>query len=139
MNQTERICPNCGASNSYDRARCARCGTNLTTLPARQAPRLPTRWTGPGTTALVAGALAFAGRTGLWLVRNHVLPRVAKSITRPPTAKAKAEPSNKPEPVREEEPDYTIRGWRVWSYRRGDDQASGSEQFEWKIKRTRGR
>lgn len=35
----------------------------------------------------------------------------------------------------DERPDFIVRGWRAWSWRAGTDHSSGSEQFEWRIKR----
>lgn len=36
----------------------------------------------------------------------------------------------------EESPDLIVRGWRAWSIQRGAEHSSGSEQFEWRIKKT---
>jgi hypothetical protein len=131
MKQIERICPNCGASNDYDRARCSRCGTQLSTLPAPRQAGLPSKVEGASTAALVLGASAFLARTGYRLFRREILPRVIKGLKPKPASEQVIEPAG------DDEPDYTVRGWRVWSTRHNDQEASGSEQFEWKIRKTR--
>jgi hypothetical protein len=39
----------------------------------------------------------------------------------------------------EDQPDWIVHGWRAWSIHSGDTHSTGSEQFEWRIKRTRER
>ncbi len=129
MEKIERICPNCGMSNAADRARCTRCGTNLTTLPAARSSNLPSRIEGAGAAAVILGATLYIARTGLSLLAREVLPRMAKSLAYKPASKQIVE-----QPA-EEQPDYVIRGWRSWSYRRGAERASGSESFEWRVNR----
>ncbi len=129
MEKIERICPNCGTSNPTTHTRCSNCGTQLINLPASRANSLPSRVEGAGAAALVLSATAFLARTGLRLLAREVLPRMAKGLTPKPASQQIVE-----QPTAEQ-PDYVIRGWRVWSYRRGDDQASGSEHFEWQVHR----
>ncbi len=129
MDKIERVCPNCGTPNAYDRDRCSRCGTSLTTLPAARQSTPLARIDRTGTAALIVGASALVARTGFKRFKQLVLPRVSQALEPRPASKQVVEPS------REDEPDYTIRGWRVWSSHRGDEHSSGSEQFEWKVKR----
>ncbi len=133
MSKIERICPNCGTSNPSDRARCARCGTNLTTLPARRPNNLPIHIDKVSAAALVLGASAFIARQGLRLFARQVLPRVVKGLT--PKSAPKPTPKREIEPPVQEQPDYILRGWRTWSVRRGDEEAHGTEHFEWRINR----
>ncbi len=137
MSKIERICPNCGATNASDRARCVRCGTNLTTLPAKRGASLPARAERVSATALVLGASALIARVGWSLVARQVLPRLVKGLTsRAAPRQVVKQPSEKQvNHPPEEQADYVIRGWRTWSVRRGDEQAQGSEHFEWKITR----
>ncbi len=129
MEKIERICPNCGTSNSATRARCSKCGTQLINLPASRANNVPSRIEGAGAAALVLSATAFLARTGWRLLAREVLPRVAKELTPKPASQQIVEPQT------EEQPDYVIRGWRVWSSRHGNDPESGSEHFEWRVNR----
>ncbi len=129
MEKIERICPNCGTSNPSTRPRCSQCGTQLINLPAARGNDLPSRVEGAGAAALVLSATAFLARAGFRLFVREVLPRVAKELMPKPASKQIVE-----QPT-EEQPEYMIRGWRVWSYRRGDEQASGSEHVEWRVNR----
>ncbi len=131
MKEIERICPNCGASNEYDRARCSRCGTQLSGLPAPRQSGLPSRVEATSTAALVLGASAFLARTGLRLFRREILPRVAKALKPKPASQQVIDQGA------DDRSDYVVRGWRVWSARYNDQEASGSEHFEWKITKTR--
>ncbi len=147
MATVERVCPQCGTSNPSDRSRCAHCGANLTHLPARRPNDLPERVGGARTAALVLSATALIARAGFRLFRSQVLPWLSHELSsRPPTiidhkpSKRAAEEQQQravdrttPEP----EPDYTIRGWRAWSVRQGDEESSGSDTFEWRISRRR--
>jgi zinc-ribbon domain len=129
MAEIERICPNCGTNNPSGRTRCTRCGTNLTSLPARRESNLPARLESASAAALVLSASAFLARAGLKLLAREVLPRMAKGLATKPASKQIVKQAAA------EEPDYVIRGWRTWSVRRGDERTSGSEQFEWRINR----
>lgn len=131
MTTVERICPSCGTSNSQDRVHCVRCGTNLIQLPERRASRLPARVEGAGAAALVLGATALVARAGLELLARQLFTRVRRATiaNAPPTATSNRSP--------EAQPDYVVRGWRAWSIHYGDKNTSGSEKFEWHIKRTR--
>ncbi len=129
MAKIERICPNCGTGNASDRVRCSKCGTQLRNLPATRANDLPAHLQGESAAALVLSATALLARAGLRLLVREVLPRVAKELATKPASQQIVE---QPSP---EQPDYVIRGWRVWSYRHGEDQASGSEHFEWRVNR----
>ncbi len=129
MQKVERVCPNCGTANPYESAYCRKCGTNLTStnLPARRGTNSPARFRAPAGIALVVSASAFLARLGLKLLARQVLPRVKESITKKP------EPKEIKVAPREEVPDTVIRGWRAWSVRKGEDESSGSEKFEWRI------
>ncbi len=129
MEKIERICPNCGTSNAYERTRCVRCGSSLTTLPASRPSNLPTRIEGASAAALVLAASAFIARVGWRLFAREVLPRAIRGLTQKPTSEQVVDQS------REEPPAYVIRGWRAWSMHRGGDRSSGAEQFEWRIHR----
>lgn len=129
MATVERICPNCGTSNPQERGHCVRCGTDLIQLPERRASRLPARVEGAGAAALVLGATALVARAGLELLARQLLTRVRRATLAktPPTFSTLSS---------EARPDYVVRGWRAWSIHYGDKNTSGSEQFEWHIKRT---
>lgn len=131
MASVERICPNCGTSNPQERVHCVRCSTNLIQLPERRASRLPARVEGAGAAALVLGATALVARAGLELLARQLFTRVRRATL------AKTAPSATINRSSEAPPDYVVRGWRAWSIHYGDKNTSGSEQFEWHIKRTR--
>ena len=130
MATVERICPNCGTSNSQEQVHCVRCGTNLIRLPAERASQLPARLEGAGVAAIVLGATAIIARAGLEVLALQLLARVSRSTL------AKAPPSAAANRSQQIQPDYVVRGWRAWSIRDGERNTSGSEQFEWRIKRT---
>ncbi len=129
MEKIERICPKCGTGNAYDRQRCGHCGSSLTNLPVSQQSSLPAQFGGASAAALVLAASAFIVRTGLTLLVREILPRVARELTPRPTSTQIVDQAP------EEQPDHIIRGWRAWSVYRGGEHSSGSEQFEWRIKR----
>jgi hypothetical protein len=129
MEQIERVCPKCGVSNPYERARCQNCGVILTNLPASRRSSVPARIEGAGAAALVLGASALIVRTGLKLLVGEILPRVVSSVARKPASRQIVD-----QPP-EEQPQYVIRGWRAWSVRRGAEHSTGSEHFEWRINR----
>ncbi len=132
MVQIERICPNCGTSNAADRAQCINCGLDLNRLPAQSQSNLPLPLEGAGVAALVMGATALIARAGLRLLARGVANRINRAlIPRPnPTAVERK--------TTEEQPDYVVWGWRSWSVRQGEQHSSGSEQFEWRVKRKEG-
>lgn len=136
MQNFERVCPHCGASNSYQNARCQNCGSNLNTLqPAANNPNRSLVKSGGG--ALVIGATMFLARVGFQLALRGVragLERAAARATTPrestPSRAAGTDnPTNAPDR------EYVLRGWRAWSVDRQGERASGSEKFEWTIKK----
>lgn len=146
MATIERICPKCGTSNPSDRSRCKKCGTNLTNLPVPRKDSLPARVERTGGAALVLSAGALVARVGFQLFKDQILPWLAQELAKRPTV-IDAEPKQprreleriepRRKPIADDQPDYVIRGWRAWSVRRGDEHASGSENFEWRISRRR--
>ncbi len=134
MANVERICPRCGTTNPYDRERCHNCGTSLTRQLATRSPGQIARSPEARALAVAAGAAAVLARAGFKLLINQILPRAADKLrAKPPVTIDQS--GNPAEP----EPDYVIRGWRTWSARRGSDESSGSENFEWKIRSNRER
>jgi hypothetical protein len=129
MEKIERVCPNCGTGNPYERAQCQHCGTSLTTLPVSQQSGVPARIEAASAAALVLAASAFIARVGFKVLVRGILPRVAKGLAQKPASSQVIDQSTG------EQPEYVMRGWRVWSVRRGTDQSSGSERFEWRINR----
>ncbi len=129
MATLERICPNCGTANPRERVNCIHCGTNLIQLPERRASRLPARVEGAGAAAMVLGATALVARAGLELLARQLFAGFRRATL------AKAPPTTAANRSQEERPDYVVRGWRAWSIHYGDKKTSGSEQFEWHIKR----
>ncbi len=132
MAQIERICSNCGKSNPPDQTHCVQCGIDLIHLPAPRQATVPTRMDQARAAALVVGASMLIARAGLQLIARGILPRLAGGLVRP---------SGNPldQKQGDGQPDWIVRGWRVWSIHSGDAHSSGSEQFEWRIKRTRDR
>ncbi len=143
MATIERVCPNCGTSNSSQRARCSKCGTPLTNLPVRGQSQVPARSQKVELAGLALSAGALIARAGFRLFVKQVLPRMrqrrrASTMTvdqEPRRADVERQQSGWPE--KDDSPDYVIRGWRAWSVRRNDDESSGSESFEWRVSRRR--
>lgn len=131
MSALERICPNCGTPNSAERTHCVRCNTNLVTLAARGQTNLPARLDKAQATALALGVTALIARAGFNLLTREILPRVINGSA------MKRASSLRKQPASDDRPDYIIRGWRGWTINRGGEHSSGSEQFEWRIKRSK--
>ncbi len=129
MSALERICPNCGMANSSERTFCARCNTNLMTLSSRGQANLPARLNNAQATALALGVTALVARVGFNLLTREILPRIFNGSVLKKASSAKVQP------ISDDQPDYIIRGWRGWSIHRGGEHSSGSEQFEWRIKK----
>ena len=122
-----------------DRAECLKCRANLR-LPAARRSNLPIPSRKRQAAALALSAAAVVARVGFTLLKDQVLPRLADSLAdwaRGLPTERKASEVIEPEPKSAEEPDYTIRGWRAWSVRRGQQETSGSERFEWNVSRRR--
>ncbi len=144
MATIERVCPNCGTSNSSQRARCSKCGTTLTNLPARGQSQVPARGQKAEIAGLALSAGALIARAGFRLFVRQVLPRMRGRNQKPSAMTIDQEPRRndveRPQsgwPEKDDSPDYVIRGWRAWSVRRNEDESSGSESFEWRVSRRR--
>lgn len=128
MAQLERICPNCGFSNPSDKQNCLQCGFDFLRLPAQKPVSPLVTSEQAATTALVIGATALIARVGVQLLLRAVFPRLVaglkprKSVQRTQSGDAA---------------DYIVKGWRTWNIHTGGDHSSGSEQFEWRIKRNK--
>ncbi len=132
MTQVERICPNCGTSNPAERTNCLRCGMDLVWLPATRPPTMPARADQARAAALVIGATALIARASLELLVRGILPRLMNGRVKPSSSSLKQRRAG-------DQPDYIVRGWRAWSVHWDDQHSAGSEQFEWRINRTRDR
>ncbi len=132
MTQIERICPNCGTSNPSDQTYCVQCGLDLIHLPAPRRTTLPARIDQARAAALVLGASMLIARAGLQLIVRGLVPRLANGLTKPSGSPIEKKQGD-------DQPDWIVRGWRAWSIHSGDNHSTGSEQFEWRIKRTRDR
>lgn len=129
MAQVERICTNCGTSNPSDRTHCVQCGIDLIHLPSPRRTVAPVRIEQAQAAAFVIGASALLLRAGLHLFARGVLPRLVDGWSKP--SKSALEKRT------EDRPDWIVHGWRAWSIHSGDKHSTGSEQFEWRINRTR--
>lgn len=100
----ERICPECGASNSFAQRSCLKCHTPLTGLPVLQNPR-PSPFSRRGIAKLAWRATKFLTRAGFDLARRGAeggLERIQQ--------RGKQDVKN--ETI---DADYRLRDWRVWS------------------------
>ncbi len=129
MAQIERICPGCGASNPSDRLHCVGCGIDLVGLPVLRQPLVPMRVDQATVAALAIGASLVILRTGLEMFARGVLPRLVSRWVGPASSSI--------EKRSQARPDWIVHGWRAWSIHSGDTHSTGSERFEWRIKRTR--
>jgi hypothetical protein len=118
-------------TNSAAQTYCVRCDTNLITLALQKKSNVPARLETARTTALVVGITALTVRVGLNLLAREILPRVQSG------AAAMKRPSRTQQTLTGEPPDYIVRGWRSWLIHRSGEHTSGSEKFEWRIKRNR--
>lgn len=137
MSQFERICPKCGTSNTYERSRCSKCGTNLTPLLAPPDQQAISPLSDMSARGLAFAATMFIARVGFRLLWRGVKFGAAQAMTRANTNSADAgrSPSKSTTTKDNSAPDFVIRGWRSWSVRDGEKKSSGSEKFEWQIHR----
>ena len=131
MSTLERICPNCGTANSADRTHCILCNTNQISLADPGQAKLPARFDNPRAVGLVLGVSAVVARVGLNLLTREILPRLAKGLISKPASSVTKQPAS------DDRPDYIVRGWSAWSVHQNGEHSSGSEQFEWRIKRNK--
>ncbi len=137
MTTVERICPNCGTANPTEQVNCLHCGTNLIYLPASRETRLPARIEGAGTAALVLGATALVARAGLQLLARRLIAHFSQGTsagTKPIIIRSK--PQTPSDSAPQEQPDYIVRGRRSWTIHYGGQKTGGSEEFEYRVKRT---
>jgi uncharacterized membrane protein YvbJ len=131
MATIERICTNCGKANANDQVQCVGCGMNMITLSKPEGiSKLPAPMRNARTLGIVLGASALVARVGLGLIAQELVPRLGRSIANRQSSRADQATSH-------DDPDYVVHGWRAWSVHHGAEHSSGSEQFEWRIKRTR--
>ncbi len=132
MAQVERICPNCGKSNLSNQTHCVQCGIDLIHLSAPRQAGVAARADQARAAALLVGASMLIARAGLHLIARGILPRLAGGLVRSKNNPLGQRPGD-------DQPDWILHGWRAWSIHSGDAHSNGSEQFEWRIKRTKDR
>ncbi|MBI4672259.1 MAG: hypothetical protein HY741_11420 [Chloroflexi bacterium] len=132
MPRFERVCPECGASNAYDKTQCIKCRAPLTNAPAsRNSPAaLISR---KGMAILAWRATKFMTRWGIQLARRGAQRGIEKIRARPRVnvqdqtidgdyeIPQPAAPENFP-PARE---------WRVWSGAADDDTSEAKTTLHW--------
>src|SRR6202521_3035099 len=104
MPRFERICPECGASNSFAQANCVKCRAPLTGQVQAQNP-VSSPFTRRGMAKLAWRATKFLTRKGFDLARNGAQRGIEHFQNR-----------NKAD-VRNEtiDAEYKLREWRTWS------------------------
>jgi hypothetical protein len=132
MPRIERICPECGASNSFVRAQCVKCRAPLATANRAPAAALFSR---RGMAALAWRATKFLARTGLSLAvrgtrrglermqtgrREDVKGEMIEGEYRVPHD----------ESVAAGETRAPLRDWRVWSATEGGE-SPGTRRVDW--------
>jgi hypothetical protein len=100
--------------------------------------RLPARIEDAGAAALVLGATALVARAGLQLLARRLFARFNQGMrdrTKPIVIGTKPG-QDRPENAGQDQPEYVVRGRRSWIIRFGGQQTGGSEEFEYRVKRT---
>jgi hypothetical protein len=120
MSRLERICPQCGAANRLDAARCTRCHTVLDARRPERAPAPPLSrsWAA----ALAVAAAGFLARAGLKFALKSMragVDRVRHAYDDGEDVKATTVDG-----------EYALKGWRPG--RTGDPAA---DKFEWPRKK----
>lgn len=131
MARFERVCPECGASNAYDKAQCSKCRAQLTGAPAPQEPP-PAVLSRQGMTKLAWRATKFMtvlGVTLAWRGARRGIERMRERErigVKDKTIDGDFEIAPEPAPELPENFPPT-REWRVWSGSTDEDDTAETE------------
>lgn len=120
MPKFERVCPECGASNSYNVSNCVKCRAPLTGGTAPQTPQ-PALLSRRMVAALAWRATKFLARKGFNIARDGTKRGIEKVQKR------------HQEDVKNDtiDADYKVSEWRVWSARTDKEKTAKTERVEW--------
>jgi hypothetical protein len=135
MARFERVCPECGASNAYNKAQCSKCRAPLTGAPISNEPP-PALLSRQNMTKLAWRATKFLtvmGMTLAWRGAKHGFEKARErghENVRGKTIDGDFEPA--PEPAPELPQNFPpTREWRVWSGSTDDDNAESNTNLHW--------
>ncbi|GIL15721.1 MAG: hypothetical protein BroJett039_08940 [Chloroflexota bacterium] len=134
MTRFERICPNCGASNGYHKAQCAKCRAPLTGAPPQPPAPLLSRqtalrvaWRATKFMTVMGATLAWRGaRRGIETIRAS-----RRGSAQHATIEGDYVTSPIESPAAAAEQFSAAREWRVWSGDSVDDSAAPPTTLRW--------
>ncbi len=134
MARFERICPNCGASNGYHKAQCAKCRASLTGAPPQPPAPLLSRqtalrvaWRATKFMTVMGATLAWHGaRRGVEKIRASRRGNAQHATIEGDYVASPAESS-----AASVEQFSAAREWRVWSDDNADDSAPPLTTLHW--------
>jgi hypothetical protein len=135
MPRFERVCPECGTSNAYDKTQCVQCRAPLTgAVDTRKAPPAPL--SRKAIAKLTWRAAKFVAGLGVQLARRGAQRGIDRVTARPRVA-AKDETIEgdyvvpPPEPPAASEYFPPLREWRVWSGDADDESSDAPASLHW--------
>ncbi len=134
MARFERVCPECGTSNAYDKTQCAKCRAPLTGAPASNTPPTPIL-SRKGAAKLAWRATKFLtvmGATLAWRGAQRGIEKIrearSNNVQNETIDGAYIVPGDAPEPEIQLPP---TREWRVWSGDPDDDSTEQKTSLHW--------
>lgn len=124
MPRFERICPECGASNSFTRSSCFKCHAPLTGLPALPNPPV-SPLSRRGIAKLAWRATKFLTRAGFELARRGAESGIER-------VQQRNKQNVKNETI---DADYKLREWRVWSAPSDKTEQAKTNRVNWGSKK----
>lgn len=130
MPRYERICPECGASNSFKRTSCVKCGAPLTRLAIPQTPTL-SPLSRRGIAKLAWKATKILTRAGFNLAKRGAQTGIDR------VRHERVRQERKAADVKSETIDgeYKLREWRVWSKGSDKTEQTKTERVHWGSKK----
>lgn len=124
MARFERICPECGASNSFQQTNCVKCRAPLVGQTAAP-PTAPEIFSRRGIARLTWRATKFLTRAGVQLAWRGAQGGLAR-------VRERAKTDVKNETI---DGEYQISEWRVWSKKPEPDKTERAQPLRWGTKK----
>lgn len=134
MARFERVCPDCGTSNAYDKAQCVKCRAPLTGAPASPQPMPPvlSRTTMAKLAWRATKFMTVMGATLAWRGAQRGFEKIRESrsgnVQNETIDGALVVPADSPETDASFPPAHE---WRVWRGDADDDSAEQNSTLHW--------